>query len=511
MIRVPLLAALAAAAVGCDPHLPVVTGDVLARLDGGGGSGGEASGGGGLVVSVEPSAPASDAPRVLRLHASLGGFTFDPTRMALVEGSLGPRQLEELTTGKVSAALSKRIVPSLTWADSAGEVLAPTAPLAVSAAYTLALADIPTAVDVTVATADAVPLLPRVWPPAGGSGTAALAVWCGGSGDAVPPVDTPATMAPAGLSGHLRKGVVVGGAGGQCLRFEADPASLAGVDGGVPAAVPPPMVTSSSDPSPALRLDPRPLQVDATPTPLVPPTCTPDEVLFGPACVQVADDRLYGRSPGAPLLWAVAGAGTDTVMTTGPGDPFVITGLPPSTNIVLDVAAIDAGGTVARAPFLATTLPPEPHVVINEVLAWPLGASPDQEWVEILNDGPAPASLDGYVLVVGSGSTALPVATLAPGAFALVVAESYTPGGPDVAPAPGTLLLSVPHLGKKGISHEGVALALIDGGGNTVSSFPAAPKPKQGSSVARRVPSAPDALPSSFARAAPTPGWTNAW
>jgi hypothetical protein len=212
------------------------------------------------------------------------------------------------------------------------------------------------------------------------------------------------------------------------------------------------------------------------------------------------------------LLWAVAGAGTDTVVATGPGDPFLIVGLPPSSPVALDVAAVDAGGRVARASFWAITLPPRPHVVINEALAWPLGPSPDQEWVEIVNDGPAPASLGGYLLLVGSGATPLPVATLKPGAFALVVDDSYlAAGGPDVEPAPGTLLLRVPHLGKKGLSHTGVALTLLDGDGNTVSSFPAKPKPKQGSSVARKVPSAPDALASSFALATPSPGRTNTW
>jgi hypothetical protein len=73
------------------------------------------------------------------------------------------------------------------------------------------------------------------------------------------------------------------------------------------------------------------------------------------------------------------------------------------------------------------------------------------------------------------------------------------------------MLLTVPHLGKQGLSHAGVDLYLLDADGKTVSSFPAKPKPQQGKSVARRVPSAPDALPGSFALAAPSPGRPNAW
>jgi hypothetical protein len=269
-------------------------------------------------------------------------------------------------------------------------------------------------------------------------------------------------------------------------------------------------VAPAGDPAATVRLDPRPLQVDGAVLPVEAAGCLANEVRFGPGCATVADDRLYGRSPGAPLLWAVAGAGTDTVLVTSPGDPFVIVGLKPASPITLDVVTVDARGISTRSPFTATTQPPQPHVVINEVFSFPLGPSPAQEWVEILNDGPAPAELGGYVLRVGSGATPLPDATLAPGAFALVVSEDYVPAdGVDASPAPGTLILQAPHLGKKGLSHAGVALALIDGDGRTISSFPAKPKPKQGSSVARRSPSAPDVLPGSFATAPPTPGRTN--
>jgi hypothetical protein len=200
------------------------------------------------------------------------------------------------------------------------------------------------------------------------------------------------------------------------------------------------------------------------------------------------------------------------VIAAAPGDPFVITGLPPSTAITLDVATVDVGGTVARTVFKATTLPPQPHVVLNEVLAYPLGPRPDQEWVEIVNDGPAPAEIDGYVLMVGSGATPLPAAMLAPGAFALIVDDAYVAAdGLDVEPKGGTLLLRVPHLGKRGLSIAGEVFTLLDVDARVISSFPAKPKPKQGSSVARRTPSAPDALPASFALAAPSPGWTNTW
>ncbi len=507
------LAVLAAGALGCDPSLPIPAGDLLASLDGGvsvigaGGAGG-GSGGGGLLVSIDPPAPVGSAPRVLRLGAALSGFVFDPTRMALVEGAVESRELDELKEQMVSAALTKRLVPALTWSDAAGEVLAPEVPLTAGALYTLVMADVPATLELTVAAKDATPLLSRVWPPEGASGTAAFAVWCGDS--TVPRVQTVAVPAPHGSAGYILRGAVPAGAGERCLRFTAEPG---GPDGGALPSVPPPVVASAEDPSVLVRLDPRALQVDAVLEPLVTAVCAAGEVTFGPGCARLADDRLYGRSAAAPLLWAVAGAGTDSVIAAASGDPFVITGLPPSTDILLDVAAIDTGGAVvSRALFSARTLPPQPHVVLNEVLAYPLGPRPDQEWVEIVNDGPAPAVLDGYVLQVGSADTPLPAGTLPPGAFALIVDDAYVAAdGADVAPAAGTRILRVPSIGKKGLSSSGVALTLRDAGGNTVSAFPAKPEPKQGWSVARRTPSAVDALSTSFARATPTPGRTNAW
>jgi Lamin Tail Domain len=504
--RASLLAALAAAAVGCDPQIPLPESSLSSNPDGGAGGSSGTGGGASIVVSVEPAAPIDAAPRVLRLRAELPGLTLDPTRFALVQGTLGPRQAREFYDGNVSATLSQQIVETLSWNDGDAETLAPTAPLQTGATYTLVVADVAAVVSVQVAASDSVPLLERVWPPDGASGTAAFAVWCGD--DVVPRVDMAAAPAPDGPAGRMYRGALTAGAGESCVRFEAEAADAgAGV-----VAVPPPIIASADDPTVVMRLDPRPLRVDGPPAPPAAVACDPGEVPFGPGCATLLDDRLYGRSPAVPLLWAVAGAGVDSVFAAGPGDPFVIAGLPPATDVALDVAAIDTGGAVLRTLFAATTLPPSPHVAINEVLAHPLGPEPAQEWVEIVNDGPAPAVLDGYVLIVGSGSTPLPAAMLPPGAFALIVNQEYMAmGGPDVVPAPGTLFLTVPHLGKQGLSDEGETLALLDNDGNTISSFPAKPRPVQGSSVARRTPSAPDALPGSFSLAVPSPGRTNTW
>src|SRR6185437_596081 len=119
--RVPLLAAIAAAVAGCDPHLPIpdvppakVDGGLAGVLEGGGGSG---SAGGLLSVTVEPRADVGAAPSVLRLRAELPGTTLDPTQFVLVEGTLTVRQVAEFYRGKVSETVTKQIVDTLTWSE----------------------------------------------------------------------------------------------------------------------------------------------------------------------------------------------------------------------------------------------------------------------------------------------------------------------------------------------------------------------------------------------------------
>jgi hypothetical protein len=151
-----------------------------------------------------------------------------------------------------------------------------------------------------------------------------------------------------------------------------------------------------------------------------------------------------------------------------------------------------------------------PHLVLNEVLANPVGPEPAQEWVEIVNDGAAPAELAGYVLVDLGGETLLPAATLQPGRFALIVNETFVENdGYDVPPAPSTQILRVPKLGQGGLANGGEPLLLRAPDGAVASRFPLAPKPKAGMSVSRRDPGEPDARPQAFLVTTPTPGQPN--
>lgn len=479
---------------GCDYDLP----SSLSRGRRGSGGGG----GGAVVVRVEPDAPLDAVPRAVRFHVSAGSL-LDPEAIALVRGRVGPGQLRDIGRRDPSETLRERFVPSIAWRDGDTVVLAPQTLLDPKEAYTLAVGEAAESFDVRAAPMDARPVLARVWPPPEIAPGEAFAVWCGDA--PLPLVDAPVSLDPGGQRGYLRRGAVEGGAGARCVRFDVTPGAAKPGSPGIP----PPLVTSL-DGSVALALDPSPILSGGGVSPMPSIPCDPDEAAFGPGCARFADDRLFARSPGAALLWAIGGPGVDAVIAVGAGDPFTVAGLLPSTELTLDVAAVDPRGTRVRMLTSAVTEPPMPHVILNEALANPLGPEPVSEWVEIVNDGQAPADLDGYSLTDGGGKTALPKATLAPGGYALIVNEGYVEdNGLDPRPPQGALILRVPHLGKNGLANAGEPLALSDAQGNIVSRFPALPKPKAGMSVARRAPISPDAPSSSWAVAAPTPGVAN--
>ncbi|HVY45424.1 MAG TPA: lamin tail domain-containing protein [Minicystis sp.] len=496
-LLVPLAAAAAVvAAFACEPQIPLPGGT------GGGGASGDGGPAAAFALAVEPAAPLDATPPVLWLRLDDPPLGTEATRVVVATGVLSPTHLRELATYTVSEALSERLVPTVAWAAADGAIyVAPTEALAPGGMYTVALEDLRLMTTFQVTTTPP-PVLPRIWPPVELGASVDFGVWCGASAIAGAHGEA-ARLEPLGIAGLLAPGV--DGVDRRCVSFRAPGATA--FDAGAPASVAPPAVPGAA---PVALLDPRPFAVEAPPAPAKPLDCEAGERRFGPACVRVLDDRLVGRAPDAPVLFAVHGEGIDSVFSTNPGDPFVLTPLPASTEVHLAVSAIDTAGHVARTSFHATTGAPRPHVVVSEVLAHPVGPEPAEEWVEIVNGGLAPADLTGYLLLDPNGATALPAATLAPGQYALIVGEDYSDDdGFDAPAAPGTLLLHVPRVGKDGLSNDGEPLVLRDGSGATVSTFPAAPKPETGLSVARTTPSAPDGVATSFVLATPTPGRAN--
>lgn len=502
---------LSAGLLGCRPDFPMP-----------GDSGGAAALGSaesvGPLLEIEPVAPADAAPPVLRLKVSLGAemdaLVLDIDRIALFEGELGSGHLRQVEQNKISKTLAKRIVPALVFQErdavvSNSIVLAPTVKLSLGETYTLASGSPLFSMPIHIVKEDPAPTLARIWPPEGKSAGLSYALWCGDK--AMPPIELDARLEPFSLDALLAVGALPG-AGMHCARLELkEEVPVALVEEGMPLiGIGPPALLL---PDALFRLDPRPFGIDGELQGAAPLECELDEVLFGPGCARVLDDRLLVRTPEQDLLWVISAPtiGLDEVRVTAPGDPMIVASLPPQTDIEFKVSTINTAGNKISTDVLLSTGEPMPHVILNEVYANPIGAEPDQEWVEIFNDGPAMARLEGYKLLDIGGESELPSAELLPGEFALIVNESFVEDGElDPLPAPGTLLIRVPRLGKGGLGNSGEPLKLLDGEAQVVSRFGAAPRVKAGQSLSRRFPASADGLASSFVPSAPTPGQANA-
>jgi hypothetical protein len=227
--------------------------------------------------------------------------------------------------------------------------------------------------------------------------------------------------------------------------------------------------------------------------------CDAPDLALGPICGAVLDDRVELRSPGAPAFVAFEGPEA-LVGVVGPEKSLVLRGFEPSSVTRLRGFAFDTRGERTAIDRDIHTGPARSHVVLNEVLANPAGPEAPSEWIEIVNDGSSPVNLEGFVLDDAIESVMLPAHELAPGAFALLVADGYAPDGEiDLVPPPDVMLVVLPSLGRSGLANTGELLRLRDPDGNVVSRFPARPAPGPGRSVARRAPDAPDAEPASFA------------
>jgi hypothetical protein len=507
--RTTLVLSTCAAVLGCQPSLPSI----------GGGRGDPGAPPREPHVLLEPDTPLDAAPPVLRARVVPGeDAVADPSRVLFVRGHVGDAHVRQVEDGDLSQALTERILPVVTWPlDDGSVVLAPAQALEPGVTYGVLSGDPPLGVDVRIAAEDTVPLLHHTWPPLDAP-AGPFAVLCGDDPLDMPPSHL--TLAPGDVPAEMTSGVLgaLGSLGARCLRIDAAFASTSAgpVDNpssseeAPPVAVPPALVELEG--GSLVRLEPVliPLSAPTEPPPAPEPlACAPAEIPFGPGCARVTDDRLFVATPEVPLLWVVRSraAGGEIVRATAAGEPWVLHGLTPASVADVTLVAIDAFGHPDQAAFTIFTEPPMPHVVITEVLANPLGAEPDQEWIEIYNDGLAPADLTGHVLADLGGTTPLPPAILEPGAFALIVNETFVEDDEiDPAPAPGTALLHVAKLGKDGLKNDGEPVKLLDAGGTAISRFPMSPKPKPGQSVARVTPSAPDGVASSFAVSTPTPG-----
>lgn len=433
------------------------------------------------AVSVEPLGELGAAPAVLRLRVSGAVGRSSLADFRVFEGELSTYHLGRLRRRDVPGTLLEREVGSVVWAEGPDIVVAPGRALG-AGTYSLASPELGLLAEVTVEE-ELVPWLERVWPPRARPNGRGTMIFRGA--EAFPIDAGEVLLAPAGVAARVEQGL--GGDAsfeGDCVRVEPSEAVADGV-----LLLPPALVGG-------VALEPAPLVVGAVATPEV--TCEPDWVRFGAGCVRVEDDRARLRAPVEPSFWALT-APEQRTFVLEPGRSAVLRGLEPEQPVHLAATVFALDGTSERVVLDVRAGVAEEHVVINEVLANPVGPERTGEWVELVNDGREPVALGDLELRDSTGGAPLPNATLDPGELALLVGEGFAPD-PEldlVAPA-GVKRLVVPALGSAGLANSGEALRLVDREGRVLSRFPAVAAGKAGQSIARVRPEAADDEAASF-------------
>lgn len=413
------------------------------------------------------------------------GGALSPNDLWLFAGELSDYHLGRINRRDLPATLSERMVPVRVEGErDRGRVsLLPTVVLEPGARYTLATPGWGQLAQFDVDAQDDTPLLERVWPPTG-STVGRLLVLCGG---AVPAETFEVTLDPSGLPVAIEPSFGTLPDGRICVS-----AHLSN-DGEAPGLLGLPPEAGG------VLLDPTPFEIAPSSAPET-ALCDEGELALGPGCARVDDDRLNVRSADEPLLWALETNGSARIEPMPAAGRWVVRGLEPDREQRVWGRAISVGGAELPFDVNVRTLPERSHLVLNEVLANPLGSEPAAEWVELFNDGQSAAELLGLWLRDSAGAVELPAATIAPGEYALLVRSDFpaTLSG-DVPPLPGTQLVRLPLLAKGGLSNSGEALDIEDANGLVLSRFPALAARRAGVSLARTRVDAFDADAGAFA------------
>lgn len=441
--------------------------------------------GGAITLAVEPEAELGAVPRVIRLHASYASRAAPP-ELALFAGELSDYHARRVRDADLPGTLLERQVSTVQWEVEPGHaVLAPQQPLVAGGAYTLVALGSGAVQTVFVRDAEPAPYFARSWPPLDAEQPfGGLAVYCGPEGDV--PLAHDVELAPGPLLAALTKGVGPESvAGERCFQLLAEPLA------GFAFLLPPPSIMD-------VAIDPAPLVGGPEPA-VTPVACTALEQELGPACLEVVDDRLFVRTA-EPALLAVKAPGLESLHTLASEGRFVVRGLTPSSAVPVHFTLLTPSGTALMETRQLLTLSPQTRVVITEVLANPVGSEPEQEWVEIVNDGSARVELSDFTFADGGEELALPQSVLEPGQFALIVGKDFQAAALGDVPVPESCpLLRLPKLGKNGLANGGEGVRLRSAAAGTLSQFPPLPSPKPGVSLARRDVAARDDDAASFA------------
>jgi hypothetical protein len=438
-------------------------------------------------ISFEPSAESTAVSSVVRVHVASASLSAGD--VSLFQGDLSTYYLARIKSGELPATLVARQIPVVSWRGKGELILAPVRPLALGEYSVASSSGSLGQFQVTTA----LPLLTRLWPPAGSVAGLQHVVYCG-DGSVPLSMDTlllePGEISITPLAGADESGLFAT----RCLHFEGDvelsPDQL---------VVPPPT-------SGAWALDPAPFSGLAEP-PATALSCTDGEVTLGLGCAAVADDRVTVHTPEGALLWSV-NTEHGSLLEVTEASSFVIRGLSPETSQHLWGSVYDVSGAELDFDTTVDMGAARERPVLNEELANPLGPEPQSEWLELVNDGRIALDLSHFALRDSGGSMPLPSETLAVGEYALLVRDDFAPSASDVPPAPGARLIRVPQLGTSGLSNSGESLALIDANSVVISALPAVAA-KAGQSLARRHSWSLDDDPSAFSTGTPTPGTPN--
>lgn len=460
-----------------------------------------------IAVQCDPAAAEDVIAPVVYFRLARSDGPLIPEDVVLAKGELTERELTSLATGQASITLRRRLLPAEMWTGLAGEiVVAPHAELTLGSVVSIGVPPLGWSKAFAVVDEDPAPRLHRVWPVGKSPASLGLIVWClrSPTPGSVPVQARELSLGPRSVRGTLNLGAL-DGFGGACVHWAAAVSE-------VPQTIVAPPAATLDDGTLA-RIEPE--RIDATNAAGAEDErleCTDGRVAIGPGCAEVLDDRMLLHANGAAALVAVEVLGGRSAGVLDGTATMLIRPLPPSSRVEGWTRFVDAWGRQYDGDFAVNTLAVQPHVVINEVMANPAGQEPDQEWVEVYNDGLGTVELQGWKLEDTGLTAELPQQELEPGKFALVVNDSYREDdGADAPPAKDTPVLRVPHLGKSGLSNTGEEIVLLDTTGRAMSRVPPRASTRQSVTLSRVVPDAPDLQYESYcaSEGGGTPGATN--
>lgn len=440
--------------------------------------------GGDSVVSVqlEPAAPLGAVPLVWRAKLRHAAASAEPWLFAGEVSSYHARQLKR---GEVASALRERALPLRFWQDGDDRLLQPLVTLKPNATYTLAVPG-GGPIEMLQTAVEPSPRVERLFPAAGR------------------PKHQLAAVCPLPAALDERQLLLEPGA----IPLVVDRDALAELSPGcallsagarlVSDAVAPPEVAGA-------LLDPSPWR--PSPEMLSAAVCASGEPWHG-ACLELDDDRVSITPTSADQLWLLRDPVAKTVVAATGARSLLLRDLQAERGAVLRGSVLDSFGRREDFELALEPRPPRRHLVLNEVLANPLGAEATGEWVELLNDSFRSASLAGVWLEDGGGHVPLPAAELLPGELVLLVAPGFRTSSLDV-PVPSEIrVLELSGLGARGLSNSGEAL-LLGGPEGPLSRFPALAASHAGRSWGRCRVEAADDDPAAFVEQLPSPGALN--